>query len=227
MSCAQCEGIEAEFDERVMRKKLRRYRRRGPDRTTRLLIEDLKRALGDGGSPGPVLLDIGAGLGAIHHDLLDGHVSRAVHVDASSASLRLAREETARRGHGKRVEFVPGDFVAMAGALPAADLVTLDRVICCYDDMDHLVTLAAQRARRMVGAVYPRDAWWMRVAFTLLNRLLRLKRSAFRVFVHEPRAIDVVLRSQGLERRSHRLTLGWEVVVYLRRDATGSSPATA
>jgi hypothetical protein len=45
MSCAQCEGIEDEFDEANIRKKFRRYRRRGPDRTTRLLIEDLRRAL--------------------------------------------------------------------------------------------------------------------------------------------------------------------------------------
>ena len=130
MSCAQCEGIEAKFDERTIRKKLRRYRHRGPDRTTRMLIDDLRRALDDAGASGVTLLDIGAGIGAIHHDLLTDRVARAVHVDASSASLRLAREETARRGHAERVEFVPGDFVAMAGAVHAADVVTLDRVIC-------------------------------------------------------------------------------------------------
>jgi len=219
MSCAQCEGIEAEFDDAKVRKKLRRYRRRGPDRTTRLLIEGLRREMDGVGAPRATLLDIGAGLGAIHHALLDGPVSSAMHVDASSASLALAREETGIRGHATRVEFVQGDFTRIAEALGAADLVTLDRVICCYDDMDRLVALAASRARRVLGAVYPRAAWWMRLAFAAGNLLLRLRRSAFRIFVHDPRAIDAVLRAEGLERHSLRRTFGWEIVVYARRVA--------
>jgi magnesium-protoporphyrin O-methyltransferase len=217
VSCAQCEGIESEFDEAKVRQKLRRYRRRGPDRTTRFLIDELHRALDGVGATGLALLDVGAGLGAIHHALLEGRVQHAVHVDASSASLALAREETERHGHASRVEFVRGDFVAIADTVAAADVVTLDRVICCYDDMDRLVALAAHRTRALLGAVYPRRAWWMRLAFAGSNLLLRLKRSEFRVFVHDPAAIDAGLRSAGLERQCLRRTLGWEVVVYRRR----------
>jgi magnesium-protoporphyrin O-methyltransferase len=216
MSCAQCEGIESQFDDGEARKKLRHFRRRGPDKTTRLLIEELRAALSASGVADAVLLDIGAGIGAIHHELLDGRVSRAVHVDASTAQLAAAREETERRGHGSRVEFVFGDFVALADTLSPADIVTLDRVICCFDDMHGLVQRSARKAARFYGAVYPRKTGWMRVGIAAVNLIQRLKRNTFRVFLHDPAAIDAELRDAGLERRSRRQTVGWEVVVYAR-----------
>jgi len=107
MSCTQCEGIETQFGRAAAARSLRRYRRRGPDKSTRLLIESLRLALDDADARAATLIDVGAGVGAIHHELLDGRVVRAVHVDASSAHLAVAREETERRGHGGQVEFVP------------------------------------------------------------------------------------------------------------------------
>ena len=166
-----------------------------------------------------LLLDIGAGVGAIHHVLLDARVTRAVHVDASSAYLAAAREETERRGHAARVEFVAGDFVAIADRLTPAGVVTLDRVICCYDDMPRLAGLSARKATQLYGAVYPRLGGWMHVGIAVLNLWQRAKRSTFRVFLHDPAAIDRVLREAGLERCSVRRTLAWEVVVYARPQA--------
>jgi len=56
----------------------------------------------------------------------------------------------------------------------------------------------------------------MRIALAAINLWLRLKRSDFRVFFHDPRAIDAALGSSGLERRGQQRTVGWEVVVYER-----------
>ena len=53
--------------------------------------------------------------------------------------------------------------------LPAATIVTLDRVICCYPDMERLVRTSAEKARRLYGAVYPRERWWARVGVALMN----------------------------------------------------------
>jgi magnesium-protoporphyrin O-methyltransferase len=195
---------------------LRRYRRRGPDKTTRILIEELRRAVHDSGTTGLSLLDIGAGVGALHHELLNGVVTQATHVDASPAQLRAARAETERRGHAATVKFLEGDFTELADQVMAADIVTLDRVICCFDDMERLVQLSAGKAARLYGAVFPRDVRWMHIGLGLINLVQRLKRSTFRVFLHDPRAIDDVLRSAGLRRRSERHTAGWQVVVYER-----------
>ena len=138
-------------------------------------------------------------------------------MDASPAQLAAAREETHRRGHDDLVEFLEGDFTSIADRVSSADVVTLDRVICCFDDMEHLVRLSAQKARRLYGAVFPRDVRWMHVGIRVINVVLRLRRSPFRVFLHDPRAIDAVLRSAGLHRKVERDTLGWKVVLYERR----------
>ena len=83
--------------------------------------------------------------------------------------------------------------------------------------MPGLVSQSVRKATRLYGAVYPRDVAWMRIAIAGLNVFERVKRSTFRVFLHDPRAIDAELRAAGLTRYSVRETLGWQVVVY-RRD---------
>ena len=211
VTCGQCKGIEGEFDARFADRELRRFRRRGPNRSTRLLIDSLRWA-----APGATLLDVGGGIGAIHHTLLDQGAARATQVDASSAYIAAARDEARRRGHADRVEFVHGDFVALAPEIPDVDIVTLDRVICCYPDIPALVGATARKARRAFGAVYPPDVWWIRLGVRCINLLMRLRRSEFRVFVHSPNAIEAVLKEHGLERATYRRTVAWEVTTYRR-----------
>ena len=216
MSCQQCSGITKAFNDKEGRKQLKRFRRRGPDKTTRILIDELRRAVRESGTKGLTLLDIGAGVGAIHHELLNGIVSHATHVDASPSQLAAAREETQRRGHHAVVEFLEGDFTSLGARVAPADVVTLDRVICCFDDMEHLVRQSAEKTKRFYGAVYPRDVTWMRLGIAVINLVQRIKGSTFRVFLHDPRAIDVELRAAGLQPWSERHTAGWHAVVYRR-----------
>jgi SAM-dependent methyltransferase len=213
IDCCHREGIEQQFGERTARRELRRLRRRGPTKTTRLLVDALRAQGVDGAS----LIDVGGGVGAVHHALLDAGAREAVQVDVAPAYLAAAREEAERRGHHGRVRFVHGDVVERAGELPDADVVTLDRVICCYPDMPALVASSAGKARRLYGAVYPRDTWWMRRGLTLVNALLRLRRSAFRAYLHPPPAIEAALRECGFERAYATRTLVWHVAVYARR----------
>lgn len=214
VSCCHCQGLEQQFDRKTAERELRRYRRSGPTRSTRLLVEGLLRE----GVADASLLDIGGGVGAVQHRLLEAGATSAVHVDVSASYIEAAREEATRRGDAGRVRFVHGDFVQLAPELGGADIVTLDRVICCYPDMEALVGSAADKARRLLGAVYPREAWWTRVGFALANLVQRLRRCSFRPFLHPPAAIDGALRSHGFGRRSLRRTSIWEIVVYARAD---------
>jgi magnesium-protoporphyrin O-methyltransferase len=216
VTCTQCSGIERTFDRAEAAKKLRQFRRRGPDRSTRVLLRVLRAALDEVDARDATLLDIGAGIGAIHHELLDGRIAHATHVDASTAHVAVAREEATRRGHDARVEFILGDFVTLAGDLPSADVVTLDRVICCYPDMLALTQRSARKASRFYGAVYPRSGTVMRIAIAAVNVVQRIRRSQFRVFHHDPAAIHAVLEREGFERRALQRTLGWEVALFAR-----------
>jgi len=211
VSC-QCEGYASQFDEAHAADDLRRYRRKGPDKTTRLLLDGLEAQ----GVRGASVLDVGAGIGVVHHELLDAGAERAIHVDATAANIRTAETESERRGHSGRVTFRQGDFVALAADIPATDIVTLDRVICCYPDMEQLVSASASHARRLYGAVFPRERVVVRAWVALGNWFRGLRGNAFRAYIHPVAAIDAALTSRGFTRRSLRETLVWRVVVYAR-----------
>ncbi len=213
MSCSQCIGIEEVFDEKLAAAELARYRRRGPRRTSRLLIQ----AVAAEGVEGLTLLDVGGGPGAVHLELLAAGASEAVDVDASTEYLKAATEEAGRRGLDGRVRHLHGNFVDLAAEVAPADVVTLDRVICCYDDLKSLLGSAAAKARRTLGLVYPRDSWWVRLTEGLLNLDLRLRRSRFRSFIHPSSQVEEILRSHGFRKSFHRKGGIWQVVVYRKQ----------
>lgn len=130
--------------------------------------------------------------------------------------MRAAKEEAARRGHAERVTFLHGDFVALAPDIAPADVVALDRVICCYPDMEQLVSASAAKAQRLYGAVFPRERWLLKGVLALGNCARRLRRNAFRTYVHPTGAIDSTVLRQGLRPRSVSDTLLWRVAVYSR-----------
>lgn len=216
MHCCQCEGIETIFNQKQAEKNLKEYRQKGPAATTRLLLEGLEAE----GVEGLTLLDIGGGVGAIPNELLRAGVREATDVDASAAFIKAAKEEGLRQGHADRIHFYHGDFVSIAPDLPPADIVTLDRVICCYPDMEALVGLSSARARKLYGVVLPRDTWWLKIGLGLGNLVFRMQGNPFRGYVHDTDEVETRVQSHGLKRRYYRQTLIWQVVVY-GREAEG------
>ena len=212
MTSCQCQGIEAQFNRREAATKLADFRKNGPADYTRILTTALKEI----GVEGRSLLDIGGGVGAIQFELLKAGASAAVSVDASSAFAEAAQEEARRQGLADRITFRQGDFVELAPDIPPADIVTLDRVICCYPDMPALVGRSADHARQLYALVYPRDAGWVRLGISLENWWQRIMRSSFRVFAHPTAAVEAVLLVRGFRRQFHRLAGFWQITVYSR-----------
>ena len=165
------------------------------------------------------MLDVGAGVGAVHLSLLESGASAAVDVDASPAYVAAARDEAARRGVSDRVRHEVGDFVALAPSVEEADVVVLDRVVCCYGDMVALVSLSAARARRRYGLVYPKDAAWIRFGFRVANVASRLFRSRTRIHAHRTADVDGLIRAAGLAPKTRRTNIFWQMVVYERPTA--------
>jgi magnesium-protoporphyrin O-methyltransferase len=160
------------------------------------------------------LLDIGGGIGAIHHELLEDVADQATHVDASSAYLKEAKAEAARRAHGDRVRFIHADFTDVAADLPKADIVTLDRVVCCYPDFRGLLKAASDHSRRALAMTYPRETWYMRIGLKIINFFQGLRKDPFRVFLHPIAEMDALLKREGFERVSLRRLFVWEMALY-------------
>lgn len=209
--------IGNEFSEREVSEDLRRFRRSGPDRTTRLLLEGLSA----GGVAGMTVLDIGAGIGAVHQQLLADGAARATDVEGSPAYLAAAQSEAARLGTADRVRYELGDFVAIAPSLEPADLVALDRVVCCYPDAEALVSLSVDLATRRYGLVYPRDTWWLRMGGAVLNAFADLLRRRTKAYIHRTADVEAILGRAGLTATFRRRTLVWQVVVFERATAAG------
>ena len=220
MSGGCCQGADRVFGDRTAAHELRRYRKKGPSKPTRILLDALRAA----GVADATVLDIGGGVGMIQHELLESGAAHATGVDAAPAYLHAAAEEAERRGHADRLTVRDGDFVALADEVEAADVVTLDRVVCCYPDMPALVGRSAARARRLYGLVYPRDAWWTRLGFKVPNLWFRISRNPFRVFVHRASDVDSVVREHGLTHTLRR-DAGpiWHVAVYERAASASST----
>jgi magnesium-protoporphyrin O-methyltransferase len=214
VSQCQCQEIESLFDQRLAADQLARMRRRGPLKSTRLLLEALR--VHD--VQGRTLLDIGGGVGAVHLELLASGAGEADDVDASSAYLESARSEAARLGFEGRVRYHHGNFLDLAAGIPPVDIVTLDRVICCFDDMEGLVSASAAKARRLYGLVYPRDAWWTRLGIGLMNLGHRFWGRRFRVFAHRTAAVESILAAHGLARIALRTAGLWQVAVFDRQE---------
>jgi magnesium-protoporphyrin O-methyltransferase len=191
---------------------VRRYHEKGPKKETKILVEALLSEGVDGSS----VLDVGGGLGVLEFELIKGGASSATNVEASSAYIDAAREEASRQALSDQIQHIHGDFVGLARDVPPADIVTLDKVLCCYDDMESLVRGSVEKAKRLYGLIYPRDMWWVKVSIGIENFLRKLKGNDFRVFVHPTREVDSLIKDAGLRVLFQRELIDWQIVVYGR-----------
>ena len=140
--CAHCAATDRFFDAKTADGDLRRYRRKGPDKSARHMLEQLRTLPIEGAS----LLDIGGGIGVLGLELLSSGAGRVVQVDASAAYLAVAQRLFAERGWSDRMRAVSGDFATLQEPLEPADIVTLHRVVCCYPEYGQLLARAAGSA---------------------------------------------------------------------------------
>jgi magnesium-protoporphyrin O-methyltransferase len=208
-------AVGNEFGERTARHDRDAYRKHGPDETTRWLIDGL-RGGPDAAIDGLTVLDIGAGVGAVHLGLLEAGAGLAVDVDGSRAYVTVAIEEARRQGVDDRVRHVVGDFVELAPEIAEADLVALDRVVCCYPDMQELVARSIRRTRLRYGLVYPRDSGWIRIGARIFNAANRLLRQRVRMYIHATSELESILAAAGFRRTFLRTTRIWQVAVFER-----------
>ncbi|MGE5832877.1 MAG: class I SAM-dependent methyltransferase [Acidobacteriota bacterium] len=217
--CARYAEAERQFGPAIAARDLERYRRKGPDAASRLLLNALRDHVNSGVS----LLDIGAGVGVLDFELLANGARTATLVDASRAYLDAAGREAESRKVADRLRCVVGDFAPLAEGIEAADVVTMHRVVCCYPDHASLLRAAVKHARRVFAFSYPRDRWYIRSWLALENVGRRLFGNPFRTFMHAPAAMEACVTQEGLVRTHRSRTFVWSVDIYTRTKMSLSS----
>jgi hypothetical protein len=213
MTSCHCCATDLRFDQRIAQRDLRRFHRHGADPATKQLLTAVQNGPLP---PQPTLLDIGGGIGTIHHTLLDHGFAHATQIDASQAYLTVAAAEAERRGHLPRVTLAHADFRALAPTTPPADVVTLDRVVCCDPDYAGLLGAAADHALRLLAFTFPHARWYTRLFVATMNAGYRLWGNPFRAYIHSPAAMTAVLEGRGLRRRWAGGTWIWRVELFER-----------
>ena len=212
MGCCQCQGIENMFDKKAAKRALKRYLKKGPSKTTGMLL----KAIHEKGVQGLDFLDIGGGIGAIQYDLIKAGASSGTSIEASPAYIDLVKEEIHKNNLAEIIDFKHGDFTAIASDVDSADIVTLDKVICCYDNMSELVRLSSKLSQKIYCARPPHKASAQKLALPFINFYPTIKGSPFRVFIHPTKKVEEIIFRNGLKRSYYATTLFWQVAIFTK-----------
>ena len=112
-----------------------------------------------------------------------------------------------------------GDFVEIHNEIEMADIVVLDKVICCYQNYEPLVRSASQKAEQIIAYSIPRDVWWVRIYDAFDNQWRALKGKPFPTYVHSTATIDEIIKEEGFLPVHESHNREWLIAVYRRKDA--------
>jgi magnesium-protoporphyrin O-methyltransferase len=186
------------------------------------ITKDLVEALGQPRLQGRTVLDLGCGTGDLALATLARGAARATGVDLGPGAIEGARELARQRRVEDRSTFLVGDAAKVP--LDRHDVVLLNRVLCCYPDIDGLLDNSLSAARSLYAFTAPPSAglagMFARAETRLANIWFRIRDRKFRGFrahVHDLEAVDRRIREAGFRPIVEgRRRLVWHLAVYER-----------
>ncbi len=202
-------GLDRLFRGAPVRRERRAFERQGLNRRQQGFFEGLEPV-------GQTVLDLGCGVGALGLTALSRGAAGATFADVSRAYLNAARALAEASGVRERSSFLQGDALRLE--LPEADLVMLDRVVCCYPEGPALLRKAAGLSRSALLFSYPRPTPYLRLGQGLLNAGFRLFRHPYRFYLHDEGQLSQAAESSGHRLVAERRYGPWRLCVY-RKEA--------
>jgi magnesium-protoporphyrin O-methyltransferase len=210
--CCDADDCRSVFTGRFARRVARRYSKHGLNPTAERIV----RFVADRGVQGATVLEIGGGIGEIQLELLRRGAARATNLEISSGYEQEAALLLERYGMADRVTRRFVDIADSPEAVEPADVVILNRVVCCYPDYERLLSAAGSHARRLLVYSHPAATRVIRAAIWADNVLRRLRGNRFRAYVHPPEAMLAAAEGVGFETAYRHQTSGWDVVGLVR-----------
>lgn len=214
VNCCATSGTNKYFSGRAGTFK-KKFRRRGLDKPSRLISDALTRE----GIQEKTLLDIGCGAGGLHLTLLQRGARSAQGVEIAEGMLEAARSLATQLGLADKVMYIQGDFVRMNGGISQADVVILDKVVCCYPEYEELIAKSADKAADLYAVSFPRDAVIPKLGFRGIAWLGDMLKWSFHPYYHNPAAIGAAIQKRGFREVYSGWTALWSVKVF-RREST-------
>jgi len=184
-----------------------------PADVSRRLYEQLAEI----GFAGRTVLEIGCGYGRLLVGALLAGASSATGVELDDDALDETRKRAEEAGVGDRISLIEGDGAVVE--LARHDMVVLDRVICCYDDVDRLVDQATRAAGSIVAMTVPESRGPAgsrnRIVYAVGAILDRI-RGEEPVYLHDIRRIESRLAAAGFRTARGERTGKWYVGVHVR-----------
>ncbi len=190
----------------------KRFERKGFEPSQKNLIAGLEQV----GLENADVLEIGSGVGYLHQSLLHKGAASAVGIDLAPDMIHEARRWAHEQGLSARTRYLIGDFLTLQDEIPEADVTVLDKVVCCYPDAQGLVQGSLAKTRRVYALTYPRDRWYTHLGAWCGTVFMRILRSDFRPYVHDPVQVEAWISAQGFAKRYEVRGLIWLTQVYAR-----------
>lgn len=220
-SCCRAAACEEMFDAGVAEWYLRRYERRGFDALERSMLA----ALPPQEVAGARVLEIGGGVGPFQVELLKRGAREGEVVELVEAYRPYAASLASRAGVSDRSTFRVADLLEAPASAAPADVVVLNRVVCCSEEGLDLVRLAAGLTTGTLLLSFPRGTPLAMFAARAQRRVAGLMRRRYRFFVRKSETVRSAAEAAGLELAAHGKGLVWEYLALRRPDARPAEAA--
>lgn len=211
MSCEHCCGADMLFDLKMAQKDLKSYKKKGPRKTTKKLLN----LLSGYDHKGKSLLDIGGGIGAIQWEFVRKGGIKTTDIDSSSGYIAVASDYAKEIKH-QNASFTMSDFNEVHKEIGRHDFVSLDKVICCYPEYKNLLGNALDKTGTALALSMPIGGWISNL-FALFTKIyLVLRKNPFRTYIHNPKQVHEFIESKGFRLSEKALSFPWLVRVYER-----------
>ena len=160
------------------------------------------------------VLEIGGGVGALQAELVLKGASSGEVIELVGAYEPYARRLATKLGIGDRTSFRVADVIENPQQVQDADIVVMNRVVCCSPDGLRLTAVAAGLTRQVLAISYPRSLAILRLMQRLQEPFARLFRRRYRFYIHDARAIRTAATAAGMSLQAAGHGAFWEYAVF-------------